>query len=105
MSRLDSFREKMKGWRFLVFAGSMLLDTFNVNGLTFDQVSIATHFGIDEPTASWSLSAYALTFGSFLLLAGRAGMFTSVTQLTISRLLTDINKVTSLDTSRYTLLV
>ncbi len=60
---------------FVVFGGSMILDSFNVEGLAFDQMSIATHFGINIGVASWSLSAYSLTYGSFLLLSGSAGTY------------------------------
>lgn len=53
----------------------MILDSFNVEGLAFDQISIATHFRIKIGVASWSLTAYSLTYGSFLLLSGAAGMY------------------------------
>ena len=72
-SRLARLREGTKAVRFAVLAGSMMLDSFNMEGLAFDQISIASHFGIDTSVASWSLSAYSLTFGSFLLLSGSAG--------------------------------
>jgi hypothetical protein len=74
-SRLAHFREKAKAFTFVVFGGSMILDSFNVEGLAFDQISIATHFGINIEVASWSLSAYSLTYGSFLLLSGSAGTY------------------------------
>jgi MFS family permease len=51
----------------------MILEKFNVTGLASDQISMATHFGVEANFASWSLSAYSLTFGSFLLLSGSAG--------------------------------
>jgi hypothetical protein len=70
---LRALRAKAKPVAFAVMCGSVTLDILNVTGLAFDQVNISEHFGVDLPTASWSLSAYALTFGSFLLLAGRAG--------------------------------
>lgn len=60
----------------------MILDSFNVEGLAFDQISIATHFGIDTGVASWSLSAYSLTFGSFLLLSGSAGTYPAIISFT-----------------------
>jgi len=74
-SRLGHLRGKAKAFTFVVFGGSMILDSFNVEGLAFDQISIATHFGIKIGVASWSLSAYSLTYGSFLLLSGSAGTY------------------------------
>jgi MFS family permease len=74
-SRLAGLREKTKALRFVVLGGSMVLDSFNVEGLAFDQISIATHFGITPSVASWSLSAYSLTYGCFLLLSGSAGTY------------------------------
>jgi hypothetical protein len=50
-----------------------MLTVFNLNGLIYAQPEIVEKFSIDLTEASWALSAYALTFGSFLLLAGRAG--------------------------------
>jgi MFS family permease len=78
LTRLERLRITLKPLTFAIFAGSMILDVFNVTGLTFAQASIAEHFDVDENLASWSLSAYALTFGSFLLLSGRAGMITPI---------------------------
>lgn len=72
-TKLAALRQKARPVAFAVMCGSVTLDILNVTGLAFDQVNISDHFGVDLPTASWSLSAYALTFGSFLLLAGRAG--------------------------------
>lgn len=52
---------------------AMLLDNMSVSGLVYAQQGIASHFRASESEASWTLSAYSLTFGSFLLLAGTAG--------------------------------
>ncbi|TFK54595.1 MFS general substrate transporter [Heliocybe sulcata] len=73
LSRIERLRAKFKPIIIAIFAGSMTLDIFNVTGLVFAQSSITEQFGISEAEASWTLSAYSLTFGSFLLLAGRAG--------------------------------
>lgn len=76
--RLRSLRSRTKPLAFIVICASLTLDIFNVTGLTYDQVDIAEHFDIELSLASWSLSAYSLTFGSFLLLAGRAGIQVSI---------------------------
>lgn len=73
--RLQAFRARVKPLAFVVICASLTLDIFNVTGLTYNQPDIALHFGVELSLASWSLSAYSLTFGSFLLLAGRAGPF------------------------------
>ncbi|TFK54877.1 MFS general substrate transporter [Heliocybe sulcata] len=72
-SRIERLREKSKPFLLAIFAGSMTLDLFNSTGMVFAQSSIVEQFGVSESEASWTLSAYTLTFGSFLLLAGRAG--------------------------------
>ncbi|KAH8586129.1 major facilitator superfamily domain-containing protein, partial [Bisporella sp. PMI_857] len=66
-------RARTKPLAFAVICGSLTLDSFNVTGLTYGQLDIAEHYDVIVTTASWSLSAYALAFGSLLLMAGRAG--------------------------------
>lgn len=73
-SRLARLRDRMEILRFPILAGSVILDSLNIESLAFDQISIATHFGIDTSVATWSLSAYSITFGSFLLISGSAGI-------------------------------
>jgi hypothetical protein len=74
MSTIGKLRARTKPLAFAVICGSLTLDSFNVTGLTYGQLDIAQHYNVIPATASWSLSAYALTFGSLLLLAGRAGI-------------------------------
>ncbi|CUS08274.1 unnamed protein product [Tuber aestivum] len=71
--RLDQLRKTLRPLTFAVFAGSQILDIINVTGVTFALPSIAEKYDISETEASWVLSAYSLTFGSFLLIAGRLG--------------------------------
>ncbi|CAZ84642.1 unnamed protein product [Tuber melanosporum] len=71
--RLDQLRKTLRPLTFAVFAGSQILDILNVTGVTFALPSISEKYGIPETEASWVLSAYSLTFGSFLLIAGRLG--------------------------------
>ncbi|KZT26432.1 MFS general substrate transporter [Neolentinus lepideus HHB14362 ss-1] len=73
LSRIERLRAKCKPVIILIFAGSMILDIFSSTALVFAQSSIAEHFAVSQAVASWTLSAYSLTFGSFLLLVGRAG--------------------------------
>jgi len=73
--RLDQLRKTLRPLTFAVFAGSQILDIINVTGVTFALPSISEKYGISETEASWVLSAYALTFGSFLLIAGRLGLY------------------------------
>ncbi|ONH66983.1 Aminotriazole resistance protein [Cyberlindnera fabianii] len=55
---------------FLVLLGASL-DNINVGGSLAIASSVERHFNTDSPTASWALSAYALTLGSFIILAGK----------------------------------
>lgn len=70
---LSKLRTRTKPLAFTAICGSLTLDSFNVTGLTYGQLDIAEHYDVIVTTASWSLSAYALAFGSLLLIAGRAG--------------------------------
>jgi MFS family permease len=72
-TKLARLRSRTKPLAFAVICGSITLDSFNVTGLTYGLVNIAKKFDVIPATASWVLSAYALAFGSLLLLAGRAG--------------------------------
>lgn len=74
-SRLDRLRVTLRPLTFAVLAGSQVMDILNVTGVTFALPTLAVKYGISESDASWVLSAYALTFGSFLLIAGRLGKF------------------------------
>lgn len=72
-TKLESLRARTRPLAFAVICGSLTLDSFNVTGLTYGQLNIAEHYDVIVTTASWSLSAYSLAFGSLLLIAGRAG--------------------------------
>lgn len=78
---IERLRARTKPLAFAVICGSITLDSFNVTGLTYGQLDIAKHYDVHITTASWSLSAYALAFGSLLLLAGRAGKHISSSPL------------------------
>lgn len=51
----------------------MFLDLANLSAVTIALPTIQENFGIDAGDLQWIISAYALTFGSFLLLGGRGG--------------------------------
>ncbi|KAG4432240.1 hypothetical protein IFR05_012273 [Cadophora sp. M221] len=72
-TKLERLRARTRPLAFSVICGSLTLDSFNVTGLTYGQLNIAEHYDVIVTTASWSLSAYSLAFGSLLLIAGRAG--------------------------------
>jgi hypothetical protein len=77
-TKLAKLRARTKPLAFVIICGSITLDSFNVTGLTYGLVDIARTFDVIPATASWVLSAYALAFGSLLLLAGRAGKIHTV---------------------------
>lgn len=51
----------------------MFLDLANLSAITIALPTIQTDFGINVGDLQWIISAYALTFGGFLLLGGRGG--------------------------------
>nr|QFR37103.1 MFS transporter [Cyberlindnera americana] len=55
---------------FLVLLGTSI-DNLNVTGSITSFFSIYEYFGATSYTVSWTLSAYSLTLGAFILLAGK----------------------------------
>lgn len=51
----------------------MFLDLANLSAITIALPTIGQDFGVDVGNLQWVISAYALTFGGFLLLGGRGG--------------------------------
>lgn len=67
----DKYRNKYVVY-FLVLLG-LTMDNFNVTGAITTEYSIEQMFNVSSTTASWTLSAYALTLGSFIIFFGRVG--------------------------------
>lgn len=55
----------------LVLAGAQFLIVCDFAGVTVALPTLARAFGLDRAAAQWALSAYAVPFGGFLLVAGR----------------------------------
>ncbi|KAM0445990.1 hypothetical protein ACHAO4_009577 [Trichoderma viride] len=72
-TRLDRLREKLRPVTLVLYTFSLVLDVLNSTGVTFAIESISREYHISETESSWALSAYALTFGAFLLISGRLG--------------------------------
>ena len=51
----------------------MFLDLANLSAITIALPTIQKDFGVSVGDLQWVISAYALTFGGFLLLGGRGG--------------------------------
>ncbi|GMM33634.1 hypothetical protein DASC09_009590 [Saccharomycopsis crataegensis] len=65
-----------KAWRWFVYVFvllGLLLDNLNVSGALNTGKSLEEEFNVSSSTASWALSAYALTLGSFIILFGKMG--------------------------------
>ncbi|EKG18555.1 Major facilitator superfamily [Macrophomina phaseolina MS6] len=56
-----------------VVCSAMFLDLANLSAVTIALPTIQEDFDVDVSTLQWVISAYALTFGGFLLLGGRGG--------------------------------
>lgn len=74
-TRLDRLREKLRPVTLVLYTFSLVLDVLNSTGVTFAIESISREYHISETESSWALSAYALTFGAFLLISGRLGTY------------------------------
>lgn len=79
--RLSTLRMKLRLVTLTVYTCSLVLDVLNSTGVTFAIDDIASHYGISESTANWTLSAYALIFGAFLSFSGRLGILIYLTLL------------------------
>nr|QFR37153.1 MFS transporter [Cyberlindnera americana] len=62
---------RSKGFAFFLVLLGTSIDNLNVTGSITSFFSIYEHFGATSYTASWTLSAYSLTLGAFILLAGK----------------------------------
>ncbi|KAI0692857.1 MFS general substrate transporter [Cerioporus squamosus] len=56
---------------FAIFCIANLLDAYNLNALFAGLPALKAAFGLDEVDASWVMSAFELTYASFLLISGR----------------------------------
>ncbi|EFQ93265.1 hypothetical protein P3342_003099 [Pyrenophora teres f. teres] len=56
-----------------VVCSAMFLDLANLSAITIALPTIQKDFGINVSNLQCIISAYALTFGGFLLLGGRGG--------------------------------
>ncbi|KND89171.1 Puromycin resistance protein pur8 [Tolypocladium ophioglossoides CBS 100239] len=57
----------------VVVCSAMFLDLSNLSAVTIALPTIGQQLDTDQAQLQWVISAYALTFGSFLLLGGRGG--------------------------------
>ncbi|KAK5172277.1 uncharacterized protein LTR77_003915 [Saxophila tyrrhenica] len=71
--KLESFRTALRPLTLVIYTSSLLLDVMNSTGVTFILPRVAEEYHLPYTEATWMLSAYALTFGAFLLVVGRLG--------------------------------
>ncbi|KAM4057857.1 major facilitator superfamily protein [Hirsutella rhossiliensis] len=57
----------------LIVCSAMFLDLSNLSAVTIALPTMGEQLGVDQSQLQWVIAAYALTFGSFLLLGGRGG--------------------------------
>ncbi|KAJ3148085.1 hypothetical protein HDU89_004931 [Geranomyces variabilis] len=70
---LDRLRIKLRPLLLPTFCLAQLLDALNLSGANVALPEIAADLGFTTNNLQWVISAYALTFGGFLLLTGRMG--------------------------------
>ncbi|KAJ3022936.1 hypothetical protein HKX48_004847 [Thoreauomyces humboldtii] len=73
LSRVDRIRRKLRPLLLPTFCLAQLLDAVNLSGANVALPQIAEDLGFSTSNLQWVISAYALTFGGFLLLSGRLG--------------------------------
>ncbi|KAK4541306.1 hypothetical protein LTR36_008064 [Oleoguttula mirabilis] len=64
----------INSWRgcciLLITCGAQMMDNVYMTGVNISLPAIQKEFGVDSGSLQWLISAYTLTFGGFLLLAG-----------------------------------
>ncbi|KAJ3171292.1 hypothetical protein HDU87_008398 [Geranomyces variabilis] len=73
LTALDRLRIKLRPLLLPTFCLAQLLDALNLSGANVALPEIAADLGFTTNNLQWVISAYALTFGGFLLLTGRMG--------------------------------
>ncbi|KAJ3152751.1 hypothetical protein HDU86_005509 [Geranomyces michiganensis] len=73
LTGLDRLRIKLRPLLLPTFCLAQLLDALNLSGANVALPEIAADLGFTTNNLQWVISAYALTFGGFLLLTGRMG--------------------------------
>lgn len=71
LSGLSKVRQTLRPFSLIVYSGAQVLDVVNMTGLIFSTTEITYKYNIELAEASWIISAYSLTFGSFILFGGR----------------------------------
>ncbi|TVY21381.1 Puromycin resistance protein pur8 [Lachnellula arida] len=67
-------RQQENAWLILaVVCSAMFLDLANLSAITIALPTLRKEFSISTGNLQWIISAYALTFGAFLMLGGRGG--------------------------------
>ncbi|KJZ77121.1 hypothetical protein HIM_03442 [Hirsutella minnesotensis 3608] len=76
LRRLAAVPERAEGRPHLILTvvcSAMFLDLSNLSAVTIALPTIGKQLDVDQAQLQWIIAAYALTFGSFLLLGGRGG--------------------------------
>ncbi|CAO3566145.1 unnamed protein product [Mortierella alpina] len=70
---LAAMQSKMTPLMLYVVSLAQFIDIMNGSSITVALVDITNSLGFDSYNAQWIMSSYIVTFGGFLLLAGRVG--------------------------------
>ncbi|KAF9964671.1 hypothetical protein BGZ70_006108 [Mortierella alpina] len=70
---LAAIQSKMTPLMLYVVSLAQFIDIMNGSSITVALVDITNSLGFDSYNAQWIMSSYIVTFGGFLLLAGRVG--------------------------------
>ncbi|KAF2135321.1 uncharacterized protein K452DRAFT_281717 [Aplosporella prunicola CBS 121167] len=75
--QLESLSNRIAGqspyYILAIVCSAMVLDLANLSAITIALPTVQKNFDVEVGNLQWAISAYALTFGGFLLLGGRAG--------------------------------
>ena len=70
---LSTIRKRLSIVSIVIICGAQLLDVMSLTGYILFTNEIVAKYNITVQQASWSLAAYTLTYGSFILVGGKLG--------------------------------
>ncbi|KAI1315928.1 hypothetical protein EDD11_000178 [Mortierella claussenii] len=72
-TKLSAIQKKMGPLMLYIVSMAQFIDIMNGSSMTVALVDIAKNLSFDTYSTQWIISSYIVTFGGFLLLAGRVG--------------------------------
>ncbi|KAL1914456.1 uncharacterized protein VTP21DRAFT_8839 [Calcarisporiella thermophila] len=73
LDKLSNIRDRLRPILLGVFCAAQMLDIMNLSAVNIFLPHMRDELGFTESTLQWVVSAYSITFGGLLMLAGKSG--------------------------------